>query len=429
MTLKSAATATALSAAALMGFAIPAEAQQARAIPVQVQAGQTFLLDMDYSISEAGSPGALNAGVVLGLEIEEMGPQGGVWRWSIEDVSLVPGSSLATPAGAADPFAGLPLGEGFDQALSAGLRLMTDLDIVCRVDARGACVEVLNWPQWRERTENAVLMVTGVLRVLDQQQQQSASLTGPAGIMVAPDDKPAYVPSSRRGSEAVPMATPPAPVEAYTPTPIPFEMIARSVEAVAGVLLDSVDGRMLASLSNVPAIVDVQGLTVAQGQSRETETLFALPFGAEPFRMTGTVTLDSIDRGAGVARFSRSASLDSRGLTRSLTGLLQNGAPSIVNALAPVLPEGAMGEDPVASANFMVSMVGAAMASMTIAVQETSTAEVDLATGLVRSGQVRQVTSMRIPDGSSAMEQISRITFTLRPAPLNQPRLGAAAAQ
>lgn len=426
MKLTSTMTATAVSAAALFGLAAPATAQQGRAIPVQVQPGQTFLLDMDYAIEDSTTVGSLNFGITVGLEIEEMGPQGGVWRWSIEDVNIVPGGSLASPGGL-DPLAGMPFGPGLDQALSAGLRLMTDLDIVCRVDARGACVEVLNWPQWRERTENAVLLTTGVLRVLDQQQQQSLATLEEYPAIMAPEYKPEYVPSTRRGSAPAPVAIP--PVEAYTPTPIPYETIAQGIEAVAGVLLDNVDGRILANLSSLPALTDVQGLSLAQGQSQDIETLFALPFGADPLRMTGVVTLDALDRRAGVARFSRSASLDSAGLTRSLTTLMQNGAPPVINALTPLLPEGAMGEDPVASANFMVSMVGAALAGMNFDVRETSTAEVDIATGLARSGQLRQVVSARLPDGASVIEQVSTMTFTLRPAPLNQPRLGAAAAQ
>ena len=429
MRLKSAVAAVAMGAAAVLGFAGPAHAQQARAIPIQVQPGQTFLLDMNYNIEDSTGIGSIAMDIGVGLEIEEMGPQGGVWRWSLESISIDPSVAATGPDGV-NPFAGVPFGPGMDQALSATLRLMTDLDIVCRVNAQGACVEVLNWPQWRERAENTILIGTGVLRVLEDQQQQSQSDEVLLGPVVSPEYKPEYVPSTRRGAASPPMVSVgPAPVESYSASPIPYALIADAVEAVAGILLDSVDGRMLASMSNLPAITDIQGVTLAQGQSLQTETRIALPFGAEPVRMTGTVTLDGIDRSAGVARFSRSASLDSAGFTQSLTTMMQNGAPPIINALAPILPADYMGEDPVASANFMVSMIGAGLASLNLSMQETSTGEVDLATGLVRSGEIRQTISARLPDGASAMEQVTTVTFTLRPAPLNQPRLGAAAAQ
>ncbi len=152
-----------LAAAVVFSLANPAKAQQGHAIPIQVQPGQTFLLDMSYAVGGAAGVGSFDMTLALGLEIEEMGPQGGVWRWSVEDIGFDL-KSMAGGAAALNPLAAGPAGPGFNQAVSAGLRLMTDLDLVCRVDARGACVEVLNWPQWRERAENAVLLVTCVLR-------------------------------------------------------------------------------------------------------------------------------------------------------------------------------------------------------------------------------------------------------------------------
>jgi hypothetical protein len=412
-----------LAAAVVFSLANPAKAQQGHAIPIQVQPGQTFLLDMSYAVGGAAGVGSFDMTLALGLEIEEMGPQGGVWRWSVEDIGFDL-KSMAGGAAALNPLAAGPAGPGFNQAVSAGLRLMTDLDIVCRVDARGACVEVLNWPQWRERAENAVLLVTGVLRFLDEQQQFQAEAER-RGSLFAPEPKPDYVPSSRLGrgdaAPALPPSTPSAPGQA------PFGPIAGGVEAVAGVLLDNIDGRILAGMTNILAITDVQGLALAEGQTIQTESVAALPFGAEPFRVAGVVTLESLDRRAGVARFSRAAAVDPVAVSRSLTTLLQNGVPPILDALSPLLSAVPMRDLPPAVADDMVSMLASALQDVNLQMEDTSTAEVDLATGLVRSGRVVQTVSLLMPDGLSALEQATTMTFTLRPAPLNQARLGAAA--
>jgi hypothetical protein len=98
-----------------------------------------------------------------------------------------------------------------------------------------------------------------------------------------------------------------------------------------------------------------------------------------------------------------------------------------LDALSPLLSAVPMRDLPPAVADDMVSMLASALQDVNLQMEETSTAEVDLATGLVRSGRVVQTVSLLMPDGLSALEQATTMTFTLRPAPLNQARLGAAA--
>jgi len=405
-----------LAAAVVFSLANPAKAQQGRAIPIQVQPGQTFLLDMSDAVGGATGVGSFDMTLALGLEIEEMGSQGGVWRWSVEDIGF-DWQSMAGGAAALNPLAAGPAGPGFNQAVSAGLRLMTDLDIACRVDARGACVEVLNWPQWRERAENAVLRVTGALRFLDEQQQFQAEAER-RGSLLATGPKPDYSPSTRRGRGDAALASPPRTPSA--PGQAPFGPIAGGEEAVAGVLLDNIDGRILAGMTDILAIIDVQGLALAEGQTIQTESVAALSFGAEPFRVAGGVTLESVDRRAGVARFSRAAAVDPVAVSGSLTTLLQNGALPILDASSPLLSAVPMRDPPLA-------VLASALQDVNLQMEETSTAEVDLAAGLVRSARVVQTFSLLMPDGLSALDQATTMTFTLRPAPLNQARLGAAA--
>jgi hypothetical protein len=152
-----------------------------------------------------------------------------------------------------------------------------------------------------------------------------------------------------------------------------------------------------------------------------------LPFSDSPIRVTGAVTLDDVNRRAGVARFSRTATVDTGSVTTGLTSMLQNGVGPVVASLTPILPQGTMGEDPQASAEFMASMVGAAMASFDFGFEETGTVEVDLNTGLARSGTVTQVFTMGGPDGSAFANQTTTTTFTLQPAAPRGPRLGAGA--
>ena len=347
------------------------------------------------------------ARITMGLTIEEMGPQGGVWRWSFEDFSILeytPNPEMAATLGE------LPLGPGLDRTLSAAMRLITDLDLVCRVNAQGACIELLNWPQWRERIENVVLLSSGALIMVDAYENSTSPSSGSGGGMDA-------LTLALRGQSAAPAAEAAAGPDML--------LIANAIDAVSGVLLDSMDSRTVGAMLGFPFMTDVQGLSLREGQTQATEALYPLPFGAEAIRVTGAVTLEDIDRRAGVARFNRTANLDAASVTTSLTTLMQNASGPIIATLTPILPAGSMGEDPAATAEFMSSMVGAMMASFDFSFTETGTALVDLNTGLLRSGTVTQVFAMNGPDGASLASQTSVTTFTLTPAAPRRPRLGA----
>jgi hypothetical protein len=395
----------------------PAYAQRGAAvqIPIRVNPGDTFDLTMNISAAQEGTV-SYQARLVLGLSVEEMGPQGGIWRWSIEDFAIqefsIPGEQAGFMSALSSP--------GFNQAMAAATRLATDLDFVCRVDARGACVELLNWPQWRERFENIVLITSGSLMAYDA----FSGAENDFAVEATPSGGMGQLQQSLGGQAPAPAADGAADAPSAGPD---MGMIAAAIEAVSGVILDSLDGRMIGSYLNTPGIIDVQGASLRVGETQNREVLYPLPFATTPMRMTGTVTLEEVDRRAGVARFSRQAELDLESLTASLTSMVQNGTTPIMGALLPILPEGAMGEDPQASAEFIASMTMTAMASFELTSEETGTVEVDLNTGLARAGTFTQMTTMSAPDGTSLGNTTASYSFTLTPAGPRGPRLGAGA--
>jgi hypothetical protein len=366
-------------------------------IPVRVVPGDSYLMNIDFEGKDQSAGGLSYAGsATLALQVESMGPQGGVWRWSFEDVSLR-SLNLGSEAGGEMP--AWLTGPGLDTTMSATLRLFSDLDFVCRVDARGTCVELQNWPEWRERIENVVLITSGAIQLYAATQSHQA-------------------------------ATPTSPGEPAVASPtVDMNQVALAINNVAGILLNAVDGEMLATGFSLPGMSEIQGRSFVLGAETPTEINYAMPFGAEPIRMTGSATLQSVDRAAGVARFSYNQVLDQRSMVQSFTTMVQNGSGPIVAAITPALPPGTLGEDPAASTEYMASMMGAMLSSFRIDSEVAGTAEVDLATGLVTRITSTQRQAVMSPDGEVLTNQVARTSITLTRGAPEQPRLGRAIGQ
>lgn len=355
-------------------------------IPVRLEAGDEYLLSgrLTSTSKVPGSEADLTytASYTMALEVEEMGREGGVWRWSIENVAI---ESMQMP-----DVPQIPLGQGFNDAMSAGARLLTDIDFVCRVDATGACVELLNWPDWRERVENLAIITAGTLQFV-------AAVQGGE----TPGDAAAAQPN--------------------------YEAIAKAVQDVTAVLMNGIDNRTAAGLMAMPMVTGLQGQSLRAGVQTPVETLVPLPYGADPIRLTGSVTLESVDRSAGVATFTRASTLDQVALKASINAMIADLTPQIMAAVQPVIPASADGSDPAAAAQFMVGMAAAALSAFDIQYVENTRGTVDLATGLVRNAETTFTMTMKGPGGESYGEAVTQATFSFAPGAPPRPRLGGPA--
>ncbi|MFZ4120346.1 MAG: hypothetical protein ACOYKM_01680 [Caulobacterales bacterium] len=402
-------TAAAFSTACLFAFnpAAPAAAQQVSAfpstgnsarngevaIPLRVEAGQHYLMQgrIDTNIDGPGETEDMSAvfTYTLALDVEQFGRDGGVWRWSIENIGIESLESGQDTTNLPWPAMGT--------MLSAATRLMTDIDFVCRVDASGACVELLNWPDWRERAENLALIASGAVMIAAGQPQ----------VSVSPDGTPKPQPGGAPAASPSPAA------------------IAAVINNVTGLVLDGFDNRIAAGMMAMPMISGLQGQSLRAGVETPTESLIALPFGAAPIRYAGSITLESVDRQANEATFTRRVTLDQTALKTSLNAMAANLMPQILAAAAPVMPAVPEGTDPATTGQAMAGMVAAALATIELDYTENTRGAVDMRTGLVKNATTTINYTVGASGNENLMSATSTLTFGFVPGTPPRPRLGA----
>ena len=297
-----------------------AQAQVAQAHAAQTQAAQTqtaqtqtgrrnvhpgdqFTVTMEDRQS-AGSgatqtSAALTTVFALSIESEDL------WRWTPVSIRItampkVEGANAAAAQGVVQLISGAEMSD----ALSAMLRLTTDIGFLCRVDRTGRCIALENWPQWRARAENMMIMTDGFARL--------GSAFAPPASTPAPDDHDAGA-TGKKQTPASPRA-PGTPVQNDdTPAPPAFNWNAnrsKIIHAFAAVL-DGFDNRSAATMLQLgDTAAGLQGRALDVGRPERAAEEWAMPFGAQPVRLNATVTVTGLDVAGGVAHVQRQSAVD-----------------------------------------------------------------------------------------------------------------------
>lgn len=125
-------------AAAVILAAGPAAAQT---VPLRVGAGDVYTVSFEQTQKSGlvGEDMEVTVRQVLSLEIVDA--EKGVWRYT--PISLSTDAPEASAIGQAASIVNQP---AYHEAVSAMLRLGTDIGFECRVDEFGRCLELTNWP-------------------------------------------------------------------------------------------------------------------------------------------------------------------------------------------------------------------------------------------------------------------------------------------
>jgi hypothetical protein len=356
---------------------------QTVAFPVRVAAGDdyTVTIDIDQDLGPTLPGQRLESRSVYDLDIETP------TRWQFTPTRLE-FSNLQQLMGASGAPSSVDIA-ALNDAMSAMVRLATDVGFECRVDVRGQCADMTNWSTWSSRIENFALVADGFARV---GLSASSAFSG-AGETVGrpPGPKPQTVDEAERQAaldaaaeryDDVSAGVPSNPFSAFD-----YERHRVPILQAVAALIDGFDSRAAASgMASFGLLALPQGRTLTVGAQTTFADQWAMPFNAPPIRMNGVLTLESVDRAAGVATVLRTATLDEDSMRAALRGMAAYLGGPVMEPLRPLLPEGQQVTPEMISA--MTEMV---LAFADIDVSETTRGQVDLRTGLIRTAETTYV--------------------------------------
>ncbi len=375
---------------------IPASSAQTVGVPLQVHTGEVYTVRMEQTqtISIAGAPD-MTFTQVLALEIVDA--ENRVWRYT--PVSL----EFSFPKG----LEGEPGADNIDWAagsemISALMRIATDVGFECRVDEFGRCSELLNWPLWRDRAENLVLMFDAAARMAPK------AALGAGGATAEPVSE-----ADEATSEDEVEADVEGEFEAAASPAMNWAEIRGPLLRGLARVLDGIDARDAGASMYLPAAT-LQGRTLTRRQNVDVADEVEMPFGAPPLRLVGTLRLERIDRRANTATIVRRVTLDQASARASLRSVAQFITTNVVEpAAAAAAPKGE--EAPTAEA--MMGMLDGVLESFNFQYQETTTGIVDLATGMARETTTDSTITLAPPGPTEAepfvvrARSITRITL------------------
>ncbi len=395
-----------LLAALMFGAAIAAGSvavAQEVGVPLNLQAGQSYTIRMDIreTIITGDEEVSVTMGAVYALDILSHTPTDRRWLYTPVSIDYSDIASLVPEA------AGL----GIDWALaSEGIsalgRVFADIGFECRVDAYGRCEEWSNWSMWSARAENTVLAVDAFARMAE-------------AIGAPTEETKASTTSSAAADPEGGMSEAP---------PVSWATMREPVLLAISALLDGVDSRSAASMvSSFHPLAAVQGRTMTRGETQPFAEAWPMPFGAPPINVTGTLTLDRVDRRAGTATFVRHATVDAPSVTASLEGMSEY---MITRVIAPAAPYFGDSADSVPDADAMRGLVQMFLPMFNFSMEETTTGIVDLNTGMARQSTTDLTFTMNGPPDMPEASTTVRLNYvlTVEPGAPSLPRLPRAAA-
>jgi hypothetical protein len=365
-----------LASAIMMTLAMAAPAfAQTRDIPVRVNVGDHFTMKFEDTqiVKSDKELTRITYRTTYALAIEGQN----LWRYTPVAFEIVEFVEPPLPTSTEAPAVvnKIMTHRGMSDAMSALMRLTTDIGFLCRVDATGRCVALANWPQWRARLENFVIMVDGF-----------ASLTG----VLPPPARRTPPTEGDKPNQTAPEASTP-PVQRPTTPPMDWSKVRPKVLTAVNAMIDSVDERVAASMILYPVMgpSGVQGRNLSARESLRRAEEWPMPFGAGPIVVDADVTLVAVDEAAQTARVARRATVRPDSVNSAITSSTAFMDRAVVQPFMGAAPNG--------QPSFLAQMVESAMASVSMSFAEDMTATIDLRTGLVRDSQSRLSVTVRPP--------------------------------
>jgi hypothetical protein len=340
----------------------PVTAAQTVGAPLQVRTGEVYTISVEQSQTTDLGENDVTASLSHVYALHIVDAENRIWRYMPASLTY----SLPTGLGIEAQAAALNwpvLSEG----VSAMLRIATDIGIECRVDEFGRCIDMTNWPAWRDRAENLIVMADAFARMVPE------TPAAPSAVDGGPKDE--------AGSPAAP------------PTPT-WSMLRGPVLRGLAAMLDNFDSRdAAASMASIETIAGVQGRTLARRQSVPVTDELEMPFGASPLRFTGTVRLERIDQRNNTATVVRRVSLDQESARATLRGVSAFLTTNMVEPVAQAAGEGA-------DITSVTGAVDTMLDAMSFQYQETTTGTIDLTTGMAREATTDYTVTLTPPSGA-----------------------------
>lgn len=275
-----------------------------------------------------------------------------LWRWTYSDFTVnamdlgdeIPAEIMTSLGG----------------ILSPAIRLGTAIGFECKVDAAGNCAELTNWSTWRGAIEDTIMLVEGAVKI-------GTAFNTPG------------TPLDMDGDGAPDVGLPAAGV--------PGELDQRALDLMVNIalnLLDGFDNKSAGSLalSGFVGLPTVQGARLSPGGPMAFTHDIPLPYGGGALKLTGTRTVESIDRTAGTALVVSDTTLDSKAALESLLTVFDNLVNPNVQAFAAFDPEGGVGGVMIAA--MVRAQMEAAFAGAELSFKQSTRGVIDLKTGMAR---------------------------------------------
>ena len=367
----------------------PAAMAQTISAPVRVETGQVYTITVDQTQTSEIAGQDVEATLSHTYALHIVDAERGIWRY-------VPASiSYTMPTG-------LPAPEGSDlnwtlinQAVSALYRVSTDIGFEYRVDEYGRCIDMSNWPMWRARVEDVVIMGDAFARMMPQ---------------TAANDEEAAEEDSGSPKSGENNAVP--------ATPYTWERMRGPVLRGVATMLDNVDSRdVAASLAMAQPGALLQGRSLTRRQPVAVSDEFEMPFGAPSLRFNGTLQLERVNQRDNTATVVRRVSLDEASARASLSGMAQFLTTSVVQPIANSVGEGQTAEG-------LSSMIQPVLDAFSMRYEEATTGTVDLTTGLARETVTEYTVSLAYADSATPPVTASgRTVIRITPGAPNPERL------
>jgi hypothetical protein len=357
-------------------------AAQAPTTPITVKPGDQFTITLDdtQSVDMTGLNMRTKIRTVYAMSVE--GPN--LWRYT--PISLQILEAPKSPLGAGGPqdamVDAVMTNVGFNESMSAMVRLIWDIGFLCRVDATGRCVSLENWPQWRARLENVVIMADGMVQMaatLPKPPKPAEDAEEPAAPAEQNDERAG---KRKNGRDTATRGEPEMETSPAAPPSPAFEEQWKKYRGptltAVNIALDSIDNQVAASfLYQIAAPAGLQGRALKTGTAQSGRETWPMPFGAKPVEVDAKVTLTAIDRAAGVARVSRTSTTNQNSVRGAVEASSQFMATNIIMPF--------MGAEGQSLAAAMTQTVKDAMGKSTISITEEANGEIDLKTGLAKT--------------------------------------------
>ncbi|WP_395647429.1 hypothetical protein [Terricaulis sp.] len=370
----------------------PRAAAQTVGGPIQVRTGDVFTVSVEYT--QTSEVAAQNYEIRMSqvYEVRVLDAEDRLWRFLPVSLSYeiphLPGVEGETASAINWP--------AMSDAMSAMLRMATDVGFDCRVNEYGRCMDMTNWPFWSARVENFVLMADGIARAMPR----SATTPDPMPTPAAPHSK------GLDEGEGAPVATP------------SWETLRQPVLQSVSRVIDAFDSRdAAAGMSWVYPPAFVQGRTLTRRQTVSFVDEYDMPFGAPPLRYNGTMRLDRVNTRDNTAIVVRQSRLDPESARAALRSMTEFVSENVIQPLAPYYPGG---EEPPAGAE-LARMLDAMLGD--VAYEENTRAVIDLSTGLAREATTDFSVSARMTGTETPFTTRGRFVTRVAAGPPQVPRL------